>query len=356
MLKNFWISALLLTSVVIGGLALGLRLPAERSAIGQAHPASPDHSWPSNDPNVLFSAPGVTEPSSRTLQIYSEQAGTLRHIYVKSGEQVHEGQVLFEIANETQVAEVRHHEVLIRLAEAQLAKLESWERPEDRQIAKEQWQEAESMVHLAEFEFQRVQSLQDQRATSHKELIDSRENLAAARARANAAKARYERSIAGPSKEDIEVAKAAVAEAQAQLQVSQTLLDKTVVRSPISGIAIYRYREPGETVGVDGTKPVLSIGNRDILHLRADVDETDIARVKIGQEAFATAEAFGSRRFPGRVVHIEKALGRKNFRTYSPTEKADTKILEVVIALDNGSQLPLDLQMTVWFLKDDATR
>ena len=63
--------------------------------------------------------------------------------------------------------------------------------------------------------------------------------------------------------------------------------------------------------------------------------------------------AFGSKRFTGRVVHIEQVLGCKNVHTYRPTEKIDTKILEVVIALDDGSELPLDLQMTTWFLFDE---
>ena len=73
---------------------------------------------------------------------------------------------------------------------------------------------------------------------------------------------------------------------------------------------------------------------------------------ELGQRIFATAPAFETERFYGKVVHIEQTLGRKNFRTFQPTEKTDTKILEVVIALEDGRELPLDLQMTVWFLDD----
>jgi len=210
------------------------------------------------------------------------------------------------------------------------------------------------MADLARSEQERVAELVTQNAAPPREITVARENCAAAEARASAAKAHYDLAMAGPRPEDLEVAQAAVAEAQTQLAIAQTQLEKTKVRSPIDGIVIYRFREPGEAVLPDIPKPVLSIGNRDTLHLRADVDETDIARVRLGQRIFATAPAFGSRRFPGKVVHIEQTLGRKNFRTYQPTEKADTKILEVVIALEDGRDLPLDLQMTVWFLNDDS--
>lgn len=353
-MRKLWVQCLAFFGVLAASGVPVLYYSSDRPAIGQAPPRSPEAAWPGQDPAVLFSAPGVTEPSSRTLQIFSEASGTIREILVKSGDRVSKGQPLFVLINDTQLAEVQHREALVRAARAQLAKLQSWERPEDRVIAKEQWQEAEAMVHLAEYELKRVENLVKENATSEKELINVRENNVAARARANAAKARFDRAEAGPSKEDVEVAEAAVAEAQTQLHVSETLLAKTTVRSPIDGIVIYRHLEPGEAVGPEVGKPVLSIGNRDILHLRADVDETDLAKVELGQRIFATAEAFGMKRFGGRVVHIEQTLGRKNFRTYSPTERTDTKILEVVIALDDGSSLPLDLQMTTWFLRDDG--
>ncbi len=44
-----------------------------------------------------------------------------------------------------------------------------------------------------------------------------------------------------------------------------------------------------------------------------------------------TADAFGDRHFPGRVVRVGQILGRKNVRTDEPTERVDTKILETLI-------------------------
>jgi hypothetical protein len=76
-----------------------------------------------------------------------------------------------------------------------------------------------------------------------------------------------------------------------------------------------------------------------------DVDETDVARLRVGQEAYVTADAFGERRFTGRVVRVGQVLGRKTVRTDEPTERVDTKILETLVELNDGADLPLGLRV-----------
>jgi len=354
-MKRTWIPVLVAAVALVGIGWIGYhQVPTGRSNAGQTQPADEAVDWPNDDPDVLFSAPGVTEPSSRTIQVFSELPGTIGRVHVKSGDPIKKGQILFELMNETQMAEVRRCESQVARIKADLAKLEAWERPEDREIAKAQMEEAQAMLRQAEYERKRVESLRQNSAATDKEINETQDNLLAARSRAVAAKARYDRSIAGPRPEELDVAKAAVTEAESLLEVAKTQLEKTRIRSQIDGVVVYRFREPGESVFPNVPAPVVSIGNRDVLHLRADVDETDLSRVHIGQRIFATCDTFGARRFPGKIVHIEQTLGRKNFRTDRPTEKADTKILEVVIALDDGRDLPLELQMTVWFLRDTA--
>jgi len=311
--------------------------------------------WPSDDPDVLFSAPGVTEPSSRTIQIFSELPGTIGRMFVVNGDPICKGQLLFELTNDVQQAEVKRCEAQLERARAELAKLESWERPEDRQVAEAQWEEAKAMLERAEFELRRVETLRASAAASDKEINDARNEVVVHRARAAVSKARYDRSQAGPRPEEVALARAQVAEAESQLETARCNFEKTRVRSPIDGMVIYRFREPGESVFPNLPTPVLSIGNRDVLHIRADVDDTDVAKVKMGQRVFTTCDAFGDRRFFGRVVQVSQTLGRKNFRTDRPTERADTKILEVVIALDDGTDIPVELQMAVWFLRDSAS-
>jgi hypothetical protein len=82
-----------------------------------------------------------------------------------------------------------------------------------------------------------------------------------------------------------------------------------------------------------------------IRRVRVDVDEADVGRITIGQPAFVTADAFGDRRFRGRVIRIGQLLGRKNVRTDEPTERVDTKVLETLVELEDGRELPLGLRV-----------
>ena len=71
----------------------------------------------------------------------------------------------------------------------------------------------------------------------------------------------------------------------------------------------------------------------------------DVARLRVDQGTWVTADAYGDKRFTGKVVRIGQALGRKNVRTDEPTERVDTKILETLVELDAGQTLPIGLRV-----------
>jgi HlyD family secretion protein len=77
-----------------------------------------------------------------------------------------------------------------------------------------------------------------------------------------------------------------------------------------------------------------------------DVDERDIGRVELGATAIVRAIAFPNHDFRARVVEIGRRMGRKNVRTDDPTERNDTKILEVVLALDAPEGLVVGQRVT----------
>jgi hypothetical protein len=91
--------------------------------------------------------------------------------------------------------------------------------------------------------------------------------------------------------------------------------------------------------------PVVTLADDRVRRVRIDVDETDVARVAVGQKAYVTADAFGDRRFAGRVVRIGELLGRKNVRTDEPTERVDTKVLETLVEPEDGRELPFGLRV-----------
>lgn len=300
---------------------------------------------------VLFVAPGVTEPRSRAIQLTSAVAGQIRSINVQAGDAVRAKDVLAELDDDVQVTNVRGAEAKLDGARAELTRLELGDRPMERAILRAELEEAEAALKLAEFEAARMDNIKEQHAVTEQEVASTQFTVAQARARRDVAKNRWSISNEGARPDDLARASAAVRAAQAELSSAQALLEMTRIRSPIDGMVIYRYREPGEMVLGNATTPVLSVGDCSRLRVRVDVDESDIGKVWIGQEVDAGADAFGERRFPGRVVHIEPTLGAKNFRTNRPTERIDTRVQEVVVEVEAAQRIPMELQMMVWFFE-----
>ena len=95
--------------------------------------------------------------------------------------------------------------------------------------------------------------------------------------------------------------------------------------------------------------PVVTMADLAQLEVRAEIDEVDVASIAVGKPAYATADAFGDRKFPVRVTRITRELGRKQVRDDDPRARIDTRVLEVIAQFDDAptAQLPLGLRMYV---------
>ena len=131
----------------------------------------------------------------------------------------------------------------------------------------------------------------------------------------------------------------AVKQAQARLAQAKAALDQKAIRAPRAGEILQIVAREGEYYNPQGGAVSVRLGDTARLSARMDVDERDVARIRLGAPAWVAAESFGDRKFSGKVVEIGRRMGRKNIRTDDPTEKIDSKILEVVIELDAGHEL-----------------
>jgi HlyD family secretion protein len=130
------------------------------------------------------------------------------------------------------------------------------------------------------------------------------------------ARLRRVRELSGnkvPSAQDIDAAeaalaraRAAVAQAQATLSVNDTDLAKAAIRSPINGMVLTRTVEPGQTVAASLQAPVLFTLAEDLakMELHVDVDEADVGRVRAGQMASFTVDAYPERAYPARITEV----------------------------------------------------
>lgn len=105
--------------------------------------------------------------------------------------------------------------------------------------------------------------------------------------------------------QDVQQAVEAVKTAQANVDYQRAQLDKTIIRSPISGTVLQLASQQGETLAAGLSAPTLIIvADLNRLQVDAFVDETDIGKIKLGQEADITVDAFPKRVFKGHVTKI----------------------------------------------------
>ncbi len=335
--------------LVIGAfVALEYVLPLTARTADHPSPSSTDSASP-----YVAAAPAVVEPGTQLVALRTERRGRIKAILKRAGDRIQTGEPLVLLDDATPKALVDMRKTDLHLAEAGLAKLKAWDRPEERARVKAGVDRAQARLDRAERELRRIQNLFDRQAAPESELNTAIEEKRLAAAAVEEATQSYAISVAGPSIEETRVAEARVAQAQATVHIAETELSLHTIASPLDGHVIYRHMEPGEVVDPESPDSILSLGNLNNVHLRAEVDEADICRVRVGQRVTATAAAYAGHTFKGRVVHLEPLMGRKTIRTGRTTEQQDTKVREVLIQLaPDTPSLPIDLQMTVRFLDD----
>jgi HlyD family secretion protein len=296
----------------------------------------------------VAAGPGLVEPLSEEIRVSAQTGGRLAAVLVDEGDRVKAGQVLAVIENADFVARVASARAELALKQAELRRIINGARPQERLEAAAAVDEADAVMQNAKGEQQRRHDLLRDGVVSRAEADDADRAARVAQARFDAARHRAALIEADAREEDRARAESDVSLARARLEEAQALHEKTFIRAPIDGLVLRRHRKAGESVSTLYDSPVATLADDDIRRVRVDVDETDVAWVAVGQHAYVIADAFGNRRFPGRVIRVGQLLGRKNVRTDEPSERVDTKVLETLIELEGGRELPLGLRVQAY--------
>src|SRR5256714_11584094 len=121
--------------------------------------------------------------------------------------------------------------------------------------------------------------------------------------------------MAPPRAEDVAIARATLTLAEATLNEQRVMLRKTQLYSPVNGVVLRRYLKTGETISIQPLIPVLQIGDTSRLRVRAEIDETEVGNLKMGQRGWVTAAAYPNERLRGKIVRIGDRMGRTALRS-----------------------------------------
>jgi HlyD family secretion protein len=293
----------------------------------------------------LIAAPGLVEPISEEIKVSSELRGKLKVVTVEEGDTVKQGQVIAILENDDYRAQVAEALARLQQKEAELRRLLNGARQQERQEAWQGVEEAKAQLENARAESDRRRSLYEKGVIAKEESERADREFKVAKARFDAATQRHSFIDDEAREEDRAKAEADVALSRAQLDEAQARLAKTFIRVPMDGVILRKHLKSGESVSDMREMPIVTMANLNKMRVRMDVDETDIGKIQMGQQAYVMAGAFQQEKFYGRVVRIGQILGKKNLRTDEPSERVDTKILETLIELDDGRKLSPGLRV-----------
>jgi HlyD family secretion protein len=275
-------------------LAVGV-LVAVRWWTGTAEPVAATYVMQNvtrGDLTVTVTATGTLTPINQ-VDVGSELSGIVKTVGADYNDRVRAGQVLARLDPTKLQAQASQIRAALEAARAKA-------------------QQTQATLEEARAQYARAEQLANQQLLPQSDLETARATFKRAEAdRSNAA--------------------AAVTQAEATLQATETDLTKLVIRSPITGVVLKRTIEPGQTVAASFQAPVLFTLAEDLtkMELDIDVDEADVGQVQAGQEATFTVDAYPDRIFKARVSKV----------SFSSTTTGGVVTYKTALNVDNSDLL-----------------
>ncbi len=307
-LGGFWKRHPVWSFVLAAGMLL-VAMGVVRSVRGPEVPVIPVKRGPLVHRVVMS---GRVSPPAE-LVVASLLSGTVVRVPVDEGARVQPGQVLVELDAAPLEADVARARAAVAQARARLGNLAEVGAPR-REAAVRQ---AEAELARAEREAQRAQSLADAGVMTRVQLEEALTALDVARSRL--ASARAEAVGTGQGGSEQRQVEAALAQAEAELRAAEARRAHATLTATTPSVVLEREVDPGDSVQ-PGTK-LLSLARLGGTQLTVEPDERNLAYLREGQQAVASADAFPRERFPAMV------------ETVAPSVNPDRGTVEVKLAV-----------------------
>ena len=271
-------------------------------------------------------ATGKVEPITK-VEIKSKANGIIERLNADVDQLVDAGAVLVELDKENLRARLRETRANLLAARAALEAAEA-------QYRKDKVEAEAPDVVFAQRNYNRASQLHADKLVSPQSLDDAKSALELAENRKAAAQVQL-----GISKAKVAEAQANVAQAQATVERAEEELANATIKAPIKATVLTRDVEIGSPVSSilnmgSAATLVMTLGDINQVFVRGKVDEVDIGRVRLGQQARITVETFKDRKFDGRVTQISP-IG---------AEKDNVTTFEVKVSIDNpGNELKANM-------------
>ncbi|MDI9403815.1 MAG: efflux RND transporter periplasmic adaptor subunit [Limnohabitans sp.] len=350
-----------LPALALGGFALtGLAVARFNTPpkTGPAPVAPPSIPFPDRVAGV-----GAVEPASETIAIGAHVGGVVTAVLVEEGARVEAGAPLVELdareadariavakaSRAAALATVETARARVDAARLRVAELRARPRAEDIAEAAALVAARRAALNDASGRLERLMKVSD-RGTAANEQPTLEFAVAFATAQVAEAEAKLVRTKVGTYPEDLAVAEAdvaaaaremdalgaQVAAADAQLRQAEVARELLTVRAPIAGTVLRLDARPGEYKAAGpNASSLLRLGDISTLHVRTDIDELDAWRFDPSGRAVATVRGGSREQVRLRFIRVVPDVAPKKTLTGENAERIDTRVLQVIYALEN---------------------
>jgi HlyD family secretion protein len=299
-------------------------------------------------------APGRVESRSQEVRIGASVAGRIAEVRVKPNDKVFPGELMIRLDDD---------EARARLAgaEAQVA-LRERARDEERRKGSADRRRAEDDVADAEREVAQAWARLDAVSGPTTSMRTGVDDAALSSARSALTRAqdqlRQRQDGLRSVRENAALPTRAEGElnaARADLTLAEAALQKTRIRAPFDGTVLQIRAKAGETVVPSPDQWLVLLADVSTLRVRAELDERDFSKVRVGQKVVVRANAFPDREFEGKVQSIARYVGPGRLSSPGQRNKlTDIDVMEVVIDLTDPGPLAVGMQVDAYFSADGS--
>ncbi len=324
-------------------VALLLVLPISESKQTAAAPPAP------SDLNRSISCLGHIEPEDGVVQVgarsISGQPSIIAELRVKEGDSVRVGQILAVLDSKEQLEAAWHQaEARIKLAQDRLDQVKAGAKPGDIAAQGAEIARLESELDAAEEEVRRYEPLFQKKVVSASAFDQKRLAVATTTQTLKQAKEKLN-SLAEVRETDVSLAQSEVEAATATASLARSEFELSTIRSRINGRVVKINAWPGEEVSKNG---IVELAKTSRMYAIAEVYETDVARVRIGQQVTVTGDALTGK-VQGTVTQIGGKIARNTVSPSDPAAFSDLRVVEVKVLLQESPQVEnlIHAQVTV---------
>ena len=248
--------------------------------------------------SATVSASGAVNPVTQ-VSVGTQVSGQIRDLYVDFNSEVKAGQLIAQIDPETFEYRVRQSQADVDAARAAVLTAQANAAASRASVSR-----AEGDLAEARRDLERKLSLVEKQFIAQSEADKARALVNTTTESLKSAQAQ-----AGVTEAQIKSAQATVAQREAALAQARIDLQRTRITSPVNGIVIKRAIEKGQTVAASLQSPELFVIAQNLQDMQVDasIDESDVGRIRTGQKASFTVDAFPGQTFEGEVRQVRKA-------------------------------------------------